>query len=132
MKFTTILLLLQTDLPIPSIDDTKDVKSLLTWIIGILLIASAFVIRHFLVLTSERFKDKNDQINKLQEKLDTEITYGKEQGLSTVRMISDNNNVLKTLVKSCEALNIDMTEEVKPILKDNNKLIEEIKQHQIK
>lgn len=133
------ILTIAQDIPIPNVEDTKDVKSLLTWIVGMLLIVAGFVIRHYLLQNAKRDVEKTNQILNLekqvihwQNKYYEEIKYGKEQGLNMVNMVSDNNNVLGTLVKSFDILNVDISDKVKPVVKSNNDIIKDIHNHIVK
>jgi hypothetical protein len=89
----TPLLFIQ-NLPITS-SDTEDVTSILTWIIGVLLIVSGFVIRNLLIQNSDRIRDLKEQLKDVEIKVEKEIAYNKEQGVANIKMITDIQHVLK-------------------------------------
>lgn len=129
-------MIFSSQIPLPGEDDTKDVKSILTYLVVALILGCGFVIRYLILQNTQRFKDKDaviaskdNEILELKKDLKEEVEYSKSQGISTVKMISDNNSVLRTLNKSFETLDIDIGNHIKPIVKNNNDLAKEIKAH---
>jgi hypothetical protein len=104
--------------------DTESVHTLLTWIIGVLLIISSFVIKHLLKQNTERVGDLVAQlataklkIKEVEDRVEKEILYNKEQGMANIKMITDIQHVLKDNSKSFSGNN--------SILRENDTILRE-------
>lgn len=98
--------------------EIKDVNSLLFWVIGTLL---TFITALYFYFKSE-IKEKRDELKE-------ERNYNRTQDQNNIKLITDVNNVLRANSKVLENLQIDISKEVSPIVKDNNTKIQEIKNH---
>ena len=54
--------LLQLDIPVPTSNDTKDVMSILTYFLGLLLIILVIVITYLVKQNGKRFEEKDQSI----------------------------------------------------------------------
>lgn len=132
--------LLQLDIPVPTSNDTKDVMSILTYFLGLLLIILVIVITYLVKQNGKRFeekdqsikdrdviiKEKKEQIVDIQLRLDKEIEYMKNLASMTTGVVSDSTNALKTTIKELEKLGIDVPD-IKNIVKSNNDVVNDIK-----
>ncbi len=130
-----ILLILQ-DLPINTTPPVENIKGIFAWIIGLLVTFVVVILRIITVQNKQHIDNLKSQIVDLKlensgliSKLDEEIKYNKDQGVSTMKLITDVNHILGTLTKASETMQIDISKEVTPILKDNNSIVTGIRKH---
>ena len=117
-------------------EDVKDVESILVYFVTLLLAVIVIVIPFAITQINKRFREKDSIISttrasatNLQLKLDSEIEYNKNLGVSTTGVLKDNTAVLRTAIKSLEDVGVNVTD-AKAIVKDNNSIVKDIKTHQ--
>ena len=117
-------------------ENVKDVESILVYFVTLLLAVIVIVIPFAITQINKRFREKDSIISttrasatNLQLKLDSEIEYNKNLGVSTTGVLKDNTAVLRTAIKSLEDVGVNVTD-AKAIVKDNNSIVKDIKTHQ--
>lgn len=134
-----MLLLIQIDKLLPTEKDAESVKTILIYFLGLLLVLIYFGGKYLIKQNNQRFTDKDNIIDEkektitsLQSKLDEEQKYSKEQGNNFIKVATDNNHFLKNVNDSLEKVNVNLAQDISPIVNSNNREIIEVKKHIIK
>lgn len=140
-----LTLIQESPIKLPSPADAENVKSILVYFVGLLITLLIIVVPFAILQINKRMKDKDNLISlkdslieekekdviAIQLKLDKEIEYSKNIGTSTTGVLKDNTAVLKTAIKSLDEVGGNVND-AKVTVKENNSIVKDIKQHQLK
>jgi len=118
-----MLINLMQNLPVPTIDDAKDVKSLLIFIVSILLAVLGLMFKIYISQQKARMVEKDSNITELKKSLYEEMKYNKEQQMHNQKLMIDIGHFLGTNTKSVDSIKLDLDTKISPIVADTNRIL---------
>lgn len=110
-------------LPTPTADDAKDVKSILLFLVSILLAVSGVMFKVYISQQKARMLDKDKTITKLETNLYEELKYNKEQQMHNQKLMIDIGHFLSTNTKSVDGIKSSLDEKISPTVTDSNRIL---------
>lgn len=109
------LIIFFLQVPIPEINDADSLKN---YFIGLLILFIGAMFAYFKL-----------EVKSVRDELKDERNYNRTQDQSNIKLLTEVNTVLSRTTSSVEGIQLDLTKEVTPIIKDNNRKIDELKNH---
>tara|TARA_R110000796_G_scaffold222104_1_gene338258 strand:+ start:832 stop:1215 length:384 start_codon:yes stop_codon:yes gene_type:complete len=79
-----------------------EVRSLLSWLVGILVVFVTSILVYLRANNNERIRDLKNEIVDLKSQLQKEIEYGKSQDNANIKLITDTGTIQQNSVKILE------------------------------
>lgn len=110
-------------MPTPTAEDAKDVKSLLLFLVSVLLIVSGVMFKIYIAGQKARMLDKDKSITELKKSLYEELKYNKEQQMHNQKLMIDIGHFLSTNTKSVDDIKSSIDSKVTPTVTDSNRIL---------